>query len=299
MAVISAVFFAAQAITARRATVRVADSFIGVIITSFIALLAFAIIIPLMGETKALTTLRWQGYLFLLLAGMSHFVISRNLFYKSIQYTGANVAGVTITTSPIYAVVLAIVIFHEPLTWQLALGASLIVAGCVLVAWAPKMTTTSNSEDKTNSGKVTPEMRKKGILLGLAAGFGFGISTILVKYGLMAGASPIAGTFISYVGACAILGAYLTQRGIRRRLFSMNRVVILYWCLVGIFLVCAHGLRYTALQQGSVSTVAPIIQLNVVFILLFSFAVNRSVESFRWKVIVGAIAVVVGATLLY
>jgi uncharacterized membrane protein len=138
----------------------------------------------------------------------------------------------------------------------------------------------------------------RGVVFGLSAGFFYGISSVLVKLGLGGGGSPVAGTFISYLGASAILAATLAQGERRGSLGSINRSAILWFGLAGFFVAAAQMLRYVALSLSPVSVIAPLSSTTPLLVILFSFLLNRSVESFRPQVILGAMTVVSGIILL-
>jgi drug/metabolite transporter (DMT)-like permease len=57
--------------------------------------------------------------------------------------------------------------------------------------------------------------------------------------------------------------------------------------------------RYLSLDYIPISVVLPINSVSRLFTLLLSYAVNRKIEVFTWKIIVGAIFVVSGVLLIF
>jgi len=53
-------------------------------------------------------------------------------FYEGVKHVGATRAGLFINLVPIFAVLLAFLILHEPITWSLALGTILVLSGLCL-----------------------------------------------------------------------------------------------------------------------------------------------------------------------
>ncbi len=142
------------------------------------------------------------------------------------------------------------------------------------------------------------KIKTKGILSGLAAGFFWGISPILVKPGVEEIGSPSTGAFVSFVFASLILAGILFRKGQREKLMKLRRSSLILLIIAGILITTAHLFRYTALSYSPVSLVTPFISIEVVLLLILSFLLNRKLEVFTWRVIVGMVAAAVGAILI-
>lgn len=290
LAMLSAAFFALQAVASRRGLIRVADTSPGVFVTVFLAPPLLALALLSVGQLDRVGSFPWQGYLLLVGAGIVHFVIGRSLNFATVQLLGANRASICVGTSTLYSVTSGIVLFRETLSWQVASGAGLVILGIVLIALGvPKV----NPEYRPHFGSTV-----KGVLLGLGAGLFYGMSPVMVKAALGTDGSALAATFISYLGASAVLGLTLSNRSKRVGLRGIERQAFWWFCATGVFLIVAHLLRYSALTLAPLSIVAPLSSITPLLVVGFSFVLNRREESFNPRVIYGAGAIVAGTVIL-
>ena len=79
----------------------------------------------------------------------------------------------------------------------------------------------------------------------------------------------------------------------------MGKEALLWFCLGGFFVGMAQLFRYVALSMSPLSIVAPLIAASPLFTIFFSFLMNRSIEPFTLKVILGAVGVVAGAVIIF
>ncbi|MFQ5826756.1 MAG: DMT family transporter [Dehalococcoidia bacterium] len=291
LSVLSATCFALSAICTRRGVLKVTDSSVGVMLSNFLAVPLFALILLGMGQMAEVGAFTWQEYIFLAIAGIFHFIVGRSFYYLGIQIVGANMANILVSGHPFYSVVSGLIIFHEPLTRELAVGASLVIAGILLIVWGPMASGQSRS---LPSGVLL-----KGILSALAAGLIYGLTPIPIKWGLGAGGSPEAGTFISYVAAAAVSLGMLSSKSKRDSFMGMGRGALLWFSFGGFFVGMAQLFRYIALTLIPMSRVGPLIAISPLLVILFSFIVNRNLETFRIRVILGGVAVVSGTYILF
>ena len=295
IAILSAVCFAASNTCTRRGVLGVKNAHLGVYISVFMAPPLFLLFALIIGDIKSIATFTWLGYTWLALAGIVHFVAGRSFNYMAIKYLGANMTTVFSSLNLLYTVLLGIFILGEHLSRNVALGVMFIIIGPMLLAWSPRKESTSTKA----ADKDKPRISRKGILAGLACGVFFGISPLFIKLGLQQGGSPLAGTFVSYTSAMLVLGMLLGSPERRDNVLHMDRKALVWFTLAGFFVGAAQLLRYTALNLIPVSVASPLISTNPLFLLVFSFVVNRRLESFRINVILGAILVVIGTVLIY
>ncbi|MFP4641947.1 MAG: EamA family transporter [Chloroflexota bacterium] len=294
-AILCAVGIAASTVFIRRALVRTPDPFLGIIITIIVALPVLVSITALTENIGNLIAFPWEAYLVLAAAGVLHFILGRVLYYGSIHLVGANITQILVSPNPIYAVILGIILFQEPLTWRILLGTPLIIAGCVLVTWRGRQ---PNSDSPASTAKTLSPL-KKGLIFSIVAGLCFGLSPVLIKLGLLDGGSPALATLVSYIAAAMGLTTFLGNRDIRKRFRHIDRAALIWFTIAGLAVAFAHWLRYMAVSLTPVSIVTPLVSTSVLFVLLFSFLINRKLETFAWNVIAGAIFVAAGASLIY
>ncbi len=289
-AIAGAFSFAAGTLVTRRGVIKVVDTAVGVLIATPLSVLFFVLVLLAMGQIGSIFSFSWQSYLWLSAAGILHFVVGRYLFFNCVQLVGANITSIITRVSPLVAVILGISILGEPLTWELAVGALLIVFGVMLMGLNPQMFRSGQGLFTGISGKA--------LLMGISAGLAWGLTPVMVKLGLSGSSSPVAGVFISYSAATVVLSAYLWDRNRRAALASMTRRGLGLFGLVGLVSSTAHLLRYVALGMAPASVVAPIFGTSPVFLLVLSFLFNRKLEMFNKAIIIGTIAAVLGTILI-
>ena len=109
-----------------------------------------------------------------------------------------------------------------------------------------------------------------------------------------------APTFVMYLSAfVVILVMLLFNPGHRRALAHQSRPAWMMLSVGSVFLVVGHLCRFTALKYSPVSIVQPLIATIVIFVLLFSWIINRKIDFFNWQVIIGIIMVLAGVFTIY
>jgi uncharacterized membrane protein len=143
-------------------------------------------------------------------------------------------------------------------------------------------------------------LRIKGVIAGLGAALGHAIAAFLVKLVISEVGSPITAVFIAFVAASAVLAILFSRQQVRDQLLRLERRSLIPFIITGIFSAIAQLLRYTALAHSPLSLVEPVVMsTNALFLVTFSFLINRSIEVFNLRVILGLILTVFGAILLF
>ncbi|MFH0914115.1 MAG: DMT family transporter [Chloroflexota bacterium] len=291
LASLSSVFFGASAAFVRRGVSRAGESFSGAIITLPVGLLVFSLIMAFTQEWSRVWSLSWQGLLLFSGAGVVHFILGRLLNYSSIRLIGANRATALAMTNMLYTLLFGIVLFHESVTWLPALGIVGIASGVTLVSLERR-------EAISEKPIKAPGARVKGILLGLGAGVFWAASGLMIKPVLPEIGSPVAGAFISYLAATIAVAPLLVSRRQREQVTQLPRRCFVPLAIAGIFTALAHALRYASFSLSPISLAQPLVSTYILFVLIFSFFLNRKIEVFSRKVVAGIVLVVIGALLM-
>jgi drug/metabolite transporter (DMT)-like permease len=250
----------------------------------------FAVFIS--GEAEKLTSLSWVGISALAGAGIVHFILGRLTGFTGIRLIGANRAVPIFSGSVLVAVLFGIFLLGESMTVFRALAILLIVGGIILIG------TTGNSE--AGKSNLPRGILVKGVLAALAGALFWGASPTLIKIGLREVNSPLLATFISYSAAFIVVGASLIHPGNSGKLRRLSRPALISLVIGGIAVSVAQILRYTALVYSPVSMVEPLSgSTNSLFIFPLSFLLNRQIEAFNRKIILGAISIVVGVFFMF
>ena len=292
-ALLGAASFAGGMVYIRKAASQTGESFTGVAISVFIGVPFFAASVSFSGEWSKLWSLSGQVLILLGTAGIIHFVAGRLLAYNAFRLIGANKSSAFLITNPFYAVILGVLFLNESLTIYLILGVLCIVAGAALVSIERK--SVSNEKQRRFS-----RTEFKGMLAALGGALCWGTSPVLIKPAVEEIGSPLVGAFISYVVASIVVACFLFHRQYREQLVQLRLFAALTPLLIGgIFVSAGQLLYYTALSYSPASMVSPLLSTNVFLVYLFSFLINRNIEVFTRKIILGMLAAAVGAFFIF
>jgi drug/metabolite transporter (DMT)-like permease len=239
-----------------------------------------------------MVSISWQGAVALAGAGVIHFILGRITAYSGIGLIGANRAVPIFSSSILIAALWGILLLGEPVTPFLVLAILLIVGGIVLIS-----TTGSSAGEKSSlpAGSLI-----KGILLTLTAALCWGSTPLLVKIGLREVGSPLLATFVSYLASSVVIGLALFYPANNEKLRRLNRYSLMPILGAAVAVAAAQILRYEALVISPVSLFEPLMaSANSLFIFPLSFLINRQIEVFNWRIIIGAVAILTGVFLIF
>lgn len=131
-AILSAIFASLTAIFAKSGVANI-NSNLATGIRTVVVLVMIWIIILLKGETKGVTTLSKQNVIFLILSGIAT-GLSWLFYFKALQTGNVSQVAPIDKLSLALTIILAIIFLGETLTMKTAIGASLIIAGTLVLA---------------------------------------------------------------------------------------------------------------------------------------------------------------------
>ena len=287
LALAAAVLFALNAIALRRATAH-GPPLAGLLVSAATSLPVIAVIVMATGEFRHYSEIGSAAGLFAL-AALAEFVIGGALFYTAISLIGSSRTSVLVGTYPLFSLVLAASILNERIGLLVAVGGLLVMSGPIVLA-----------RGEANS-TLAPEPRSqasRGILLALGAAASWGLAPIFIKSALDRAPFPLLGNLIAYSTSGVVMGALVAEPRFRRSVTSLSRQAVGWYAIAAIIGSGAQIMHFLALGEGDVSVVVLLIQTQVVFIILLTMLFNRTLETVRSHVIVGAALVVAGAGLI-
>ena len=290
-ALFAALGFAFSNIYIRKGMYRSGESYSGVVISLFLGTLIFGLWVFISGKPVQLGSLSWLGVGSLAVAGIIHFLMGRSFSYIGIRLIGTNRAVPVQTCYILIAALLSTIFFREPVTISLVLALLLVSGGIITISRTGKP---GEGELALPKGTLT-----KGILAALGAAVCWGVSPVLIKFGLNELGSAALATFISGVAATSIIGVTLFKSENNAKLRRLDRISLAALVLAATATSVAQIARYLALDYGSVVTVVPLTGTYALFIYPLSFLINRQIEVFSPRVIFGGIAVVAGIFLIF
>jgi drug/metabolite transporter (DMT)-like permease len=285
-AILTAATFALTQILVRRATYQSEESFTPLAISLLVGTPVFVLLVTFAGEWKAFVSLTWKQYLLLIAAGLIHLVIARYLFFNSTRIIGANPTAAITRTSVVFSVVFGVFLLGEEITVLQIVAALLIMFGAVLTT--------------TEISRSAFRISTRGLVMGLGTAICSAASATLIRPVMQEVDEIYAPTFIMYLAAFAVISVMLLVNTKQRRaVVRQSKPALLMLSTSAVFLVVGHLFRFTALKYSPVSVVQPLVATIVIFVLLFSWIVNRKIDIFNRQVIAGIIMVLAGVFMIY
>ena len=306
-AILSAASFALNNAAARRAVVTGTPTQ-GMALTVPIGVLAFLLVAALTGELTRLAAFPQSAIAWMTAVGLLHFLFGRYCNYRANQHAGANLTGPVIQLQVLVTLALAVVVLHEPCTALQVIGGTVMLAGSFITQSQRLSAPTAAKAAKAKSPLATeahvPPAPKfvpryaEGYLFALLAAFAYGTTPIMVRTALRhAGpSSAILGGVISYGAATAAIVLMLVfWTPLRRNVMDLKRDNIPWFVYSGVFVAMAQGFLYSAVAVAPIMFVMPLMQLALVFRIIFAMWLNPEHEVFGWKVIAGSAISILGA----
>ena len=214
-----------------------------------------------------------------ILSGLFAPTLAMEFHFRGIAHIGLARSSALLGTTPLFAVVLAVLFLGERPPAIMAVGGVSIAAGVILLNY-----------DKA-PGEKNPWW---AFLLPMAAGMCFALRDVFNRMGLQSVPYPLAGAAVT--ATTSIVTMYMVLS------FSKGWIGIQlprrsFWLYVvsGVFLLIAYTCTFFALQRGMVSMVSPLININPLYSMILSYIFLQSEEKVTLKVVGGGSLIVGGA----
>ena len=280
----------------RRAMVR-GSATTGVALTVLLGVPLFLVAALISGQLLDAGSLSGLHYLALVAAGITHFVIGRYCFFRSVAIIGINRNSPLTQTTVLYTVVIAVIFLDEEVSALLGIGIALVVLGPMLMAggWDG-----SNGKGGGAGGKNAIPRRRlaEGYLFGALNGAAWGISPVLARYALGDSGLGILGGLVSYAAAGLVLLPVLLIPGRVREIRATDSSAQRWFALTTLTIFVAQLFRYMALGVASAILVTTLLRAGEFLKLFFAYVINREMESFEGRVIIGIAVSILGGLLV-
>jgi uncharacterized membrane protein len=249
-----------------------------------------------------------QAVLALSVAGIVHFVGGRYCNYRATRAMGANLVGPLQQISLVLTLGLAILVLGETLTVLRLIGIGLLVLG-------PAITLREDAEKRTRPPRATDQAESaaekleggrppafvinytEGAIFAVLSALAYGISPILVRFGLESGGlgASLAAGLISYCAATVVMLPALLWPGWLRQVVAVDKSALAWFSLSGVTVCLSQMFLYMGFAVAPVSVVSPIQRLSIVFRIYFGWLLNPHHEVFGGKLYVGTFVSLLGA----
>ena len=186
------------------------------------------------------------------------------------------------STTPLFAIVIAITFLGERPSLLLLAGATLIVGGGVVMA---------------RRGRDDTSWRRRHMIYPIVAALGFALRDVISRAGLVQFPRPLIGAAAATLMAVvAIWGFAGVQQGLGRVAF--NGPGLRLALLSGLCEGTAYILMWRALGLSNVSVVSPLTNATPMFTILLVPLFLRGVEKMTWRIAIASIMAVAGVFLV-
>lgn len=212
-------------------------------------------------------------------------------YFKTILEVGASVAVILLYTSPIFVLILSVLLFNEKINARKIIALVLTFAGCILVTGI-----IGSGNAVTAAG--SPQITLKGFLIGLCAGFGYALYSIFSRFALKK-YNSFTVTFYTFVFsglslipfAMGTTGIALFVKMLPNQRFWLFAVGIALFCTVLPYIFYTLGLNGLETSKAAILvTVEPLVGTLIGFIVY-----NESISVAK---IIGIVCIFVSVILL-
>lgn len=222
----------------------------------------------------------WRAVPYFVASGVIGTAAGRLFRVAAIDKVGASVAAAILNLAPLISTGLAILLLGERVTTPILAGTLVIVLGTVLLSL---------------SGRHVG-FRPRDLLYPFVSAACFGAVAIIRKLGLPL-AGPLFNSAINITAAMVAASAFVLASGQRGALRCDARS-FLYFVGGGVAENTGVFLVLVALGLGEVSVVIPLAGAAPLFVLLLAYFFPSGVEKLGWRVVLGAVLIVLGVFLL-
>ena len=292
-ALLVSVFYGLSDVYIRRAVLRSGEAYTAVLMTLFVGIVLYSLVITITGQWGVISTLSGRALAYLMGAGILHYIGGRFIYYAAVRRIGANKSGAISRVEIPYAVMMGIIVLGEPITTPLVIGVLCIVPGVVLTSMERKVAGGGGAEIHSYRAQA------KGIVLAVIAGLFWGTSGVFIKPALQEMQAPFVGVFISYSTAFVLMAGFLFIDNQRDKILRLNRSMLVPMGITGILTSCSNLFRFQALNLSPMSLVMPLASTHILYLLVFSFLLNRSIEVFTTKIVLGIVLIAAGTVIIF
>jgi drug/metabolite transporter (DMT)-like permease len=281
LALLSSVAFAASQILIRK---NIEDSnYLNTSVT--VTIMGNIVLWPLALVFTDFNNLNLEGILLFLIAGFLAPGVARLIYFKGMKTVGISANSTVFSTYPLYTSIIAVSFLGEVLTTENWVGLACTIIGVLFIG----KTLSKNSPTK--------HATTKGLLIPVTGSLLVAISSIIRKEGLNIYNQPFLGVAVGYT---ASLFFYLMVLGFSKpdaNLQYSKKDLKLFW-KSGVGIAIGWLLSFFALSQEMVSIIVPLLQTELLFIILFSYIFLRKIEKISITLIAGALLIITGIILI-
>lgn len=247
-------------------------------IRTIVVLLTALGMVLIVGSFDGIKSISARTWLFIVLSGLATGA-SWLCYFKALQIGDVNKVAVVDKSSTVLTILLAVIFFHEPITW--------IKGGCIVLIAVGTYLMTKKDGASAGSGGAGGSW----LIFALLSAVFAALTSILGKIGIE-GVESNLGTAIrtAVVLVMSWLMVFVTGKG--GKLKGIPKKEIGFICLSGLATGASWPCYYKALRDGLASVVVPVDKLSILVTVVFSRFVFH--EKITPKALVGLAMIVAG-----
>jgi drug/metabolite transporter (DMT)-like permease len=239
----------------------------------------------------------FHNVVWLAVSGIIGFVIGDYCLFKAFEITGARVAMLIMTLSPLFAALAAWIILGEKMVLLHLLAMVVTLVGIALVVFSRKQAVDTNEQLAGASLRISYPV--KGIMLGIIAAAGQGIGLVISKYGMQDYNNFAASQIRVMAGFAGFALLFALLRKYKELPTSFKNIVAMRSLVIGSFFGPFLGVSFSllAVQHADAGVAQTIMSLVPVLIIPPAVILNK--EAVTVREILGAIVAVCGAAMFF
>jgi len=251
-----------------------------------VTIMGNVILWPLAVAFTDLTTINTEALLLFVLAGTLAPAIARLFYFKGMQTAGISTNATIFATYSLYTTFIAVLFLGETLSPENWAGMLCILFGVIFVG-----------KNLNNGNPKIVNTSKKGLIVPIVGSLSIGVSQIVRKEALNLYSQPLLGVAVGYAMSLVVYLAILFFSKDQNRPNYTPDVMKKFW-KPGVGIAAGWLFSFLALNQAMVSIVTPLLQTELLFILLLGYIFLRKIEKFTPKLVASALLVVAGVILI-
>jgi drug/metabolite transporter (DMT)-like permease len=282
LALLSALAFGSSQILVRKNLEK--SNFIYISLT--VTIMGNIVLWPLALFFTDLNTINFEGLLLFALAGLFAPGIARLFYFKGMETAGVSANSSIFATYPLFTSIIAILFLGEVLSVGNWVGLACVVAGVIFIG-----------RHLNNGSTQAKYASKMGFIVPLIGSLAVAFSQIVRKESLYVYNQPLLGTAVGYLTSLVVYLVIIAfSKEARTKKYSRQDLQM-FW-KPGVGIAAGWLLSFLALSQEMVSIVVSILQMELLFILFFSYIFLREHEKFSFKIVASALLIIGGVVLL-
>jgi drug/metabolite transporter (DMT)-like permease len=212
-----------------------------------------------------------------LVAGLAAPGLARLALFQGVDRIGVARSSAVASSTPLFAVTLAILFLAERPSPMLLVGVAGIVVGGALLS----------SRRRGEGG-----WRRRDLVWPLLAALGFGVRDTISRHGFSVPTHPLVAAAAATLTSLAVMGCFALAQRRRLRLAPAG---LGFLAVAGLAEGIAYLTMWQALSVASVSLVSPLVNSHSVFTVGLAAVFLRDLETVGWRIVVAVALIVAGA----